>query len=150
MVRKAVLEDVAAIHAIIESFARKGVMLPRSTEDITKALRSFFVYEVDGLIAGIAALNLGWKDLGEIRSLAVMDEYLMRGIGSRLVAACLEEAKELGIKKVFALTYKGAFFKKMNFRVVDKEVLPQKIWGDCVKCSKFPSCDETAVLIELD
>lgn len=149
MVRKAVLDDVLAIHGIIDIFARKGTMLPRTTDDITKNLREFFVYEEDGTIAGVSALSLCWKDIGEVRSLAVKEGFTLKGIGSSLVASCIDEAKELGLGKVFALTYQAGFFEKLGFHVIDKTELPQKIWGDCVRCCKFPSCDETAVIIDL-
>lgn len=149
MVRKATINDVQGIYGIIEQFSKRGVMLHRPASEITESLRDFFVFEEDGCIRGVSALYIWAADLGEIRSLAVKDEHARRGIGSRLVEACLNEARALGIKKVFALTYKTAFFDKLGFRAVEKALLPQKIWGDCIKCAKFPSCDETAVIIEL-
>lgn len=149
MVRKAVLSDVEDIHKIIEAFSKKGVMLNRPVSEILDKIRAFFVYEHNGAIVGICALHICSDDMGEIRSLAVREKYTKRGIGRQLVEACLEEAKELGLKRVFALTYKKEFFKKLNFRVINKEVLPHKIWGDCIRCIKFPSCDESAVIKEI-
>ena len=149
MVRKARPSDAEKIFEIVETFSKKGVMLYRPLPDIYDNLRDFFVYEENGAIAGISALHISGPDLGEIRTLAVRDEFTGRGIGRTLAAACIEEARSYGLKRVFALTYKVEFFERMSFRVVDKMVLPQKIWGDCIKCSKFPSCDETAVMIEL-
>lgn len=150
MLRKAVVDDIQAIHHLVEVFASRGEMLPRSTDEITKNLREFFVWEKDGEIVGVAALSLGWKDMGEVRTLAVSEGHTLQGIGRALVTACLDEARELGLGKVFALTYKRGFFEKLGFHVIDKADLPHKIWGDCVKCHKFPDCDETAVLIEID
>lgn len=149
MVRKARLDDVQPIFDLVEYFAKKGVMLYRPASEICESLRDFFVYEESGMVVGIAALHICGTDLGEIRSLAVREDRTRRGIGSRLVKACIDEAKTLGIKRVFALTYKTKFFERSNFRVVEKIVLPQKIWGDCFKCVKFPSCDETAVMMEI-
>ncbi|MBI5344648.1 MAG: N-acetyltransferase [Deltaproteobacteria bacterium] len=149
MIRKAKLNDVGAIYDIIESFARKGDMLMRPLAEIYDNVRDFLVYETDGRIAGAGSLHVWGADIGEIRSLAVSADFTGRGIGKSLVDACIEEARSLGIKRVFALTYKTAFFEKLGFSVVDKLILPQKIWGDCVRCSKFPSCDETAVMIEV-
>ncbi len=149
MVRKATLNDVKQIFEIIDVFAKKGTMLARPVTEIESNLRDFFVLEEGGFICGTSALHICGQDLGEIRSLAVRGEFTKRGVGKRLVEACLAEAKALGIKRVFALTYKTVFFAKQNFHVVDKITLQQKIWGDCIKCDRFPSCDETAVMIEV-
>ncbi|TAN59755.1 N-acetyltransferase [bacterium] len=149
MVRKAVASDVSGIYGLLEQFSRRGVMLPRTVSEITSSLGEFFVFEEDGFIIGAGALFVWGAELGEIRSLAVKSEYARRGIGTSLVQACLDEARSLGIKKVFALTYQTAFFNRLGFRAVDKTELPQKIWGDCIKCAKYASCDETAVIIEM-
>ncbi len=150
MVRKAFVRDVDAIYGIIDSFARAGVMLYRSNAEIYAAIRDFFVYEEGGAVAGVCSLHVWGPDIAEIRSLAVGSASSGRGIGRALVQACLDEARGLGVKKVFALTYKTGFFERLGFSPADKVKLPQKIWGDCVKCSKFPSCDESAVIIEIE
>jgi amino-acid N-acetyltransferase len=90
-----------------------------------------------------------WEDLAEVRSLAVRDDRMGQGVGTELVEACLSEAIVLGITRVFALTYKPGFFEKMGFKRVDKSELPHKIWSDCLKCSKFPDCDEVALVTDL-
>ncbi len=149
MVRKAVLDDVPEIYGLIESFARKGIMLHRPINEIYDKLRDFFVYEEGGNVAGTCALHICSEDMGEIRSLTVKDDHARKGIGRSLVNACIDEARSLGLKKVFALTYKTGFFQRLNFRVINKEVLPHKIWSDCIKCVKFPNCDENAVIMEL-
>lgn len=149
MVRKALLGDVQAIYDIIEPLAKKGVMLHRPAADICDSLRDFFVYEEGGKILGSCALHICSPEMGEIRSLAVRQEHTRKGIGRLLVTACLDEARGLGLRKVFALTYKTAFFQRLEFSVISKEVLPHKIWGDCIKCVKFPNCDENAVIIDV-
>ncbi|MEE9615357.1 MAG: N-acetyltransferase [Thermodesulfobacteriota bacterium] len=149
MVRKAKLEDVKAVYELVEAFARKGEMLHRSIVEVYENIRDFFVYEEDGSVVGACALHICWEEMGEVRSLVVGKEAGGKGIGRALVTACLDEARTLGLKKIFALTYAPAFFEKLKFRSIDKDVLPQKIWGDCVKCVKFPNCDENAVIIEL-
>lgn len=149
MVRKAVLDDVKKIHSIIELFAEKEAMLHRSEADIYDNIRDFFVYEKDGHIVGVCALHISCEGMGEIRSLAVRSKHVRKGIGRALVEACLEEARVLGLNKVFALTYKAPFFHKLKFRTISKDSFPQKVWSDCVRCVKFPHCDENAVIIEL-
>jgi len=134
VIRKARLSDVKEIQHLINFYADRGEMLPCSLSELYERVRDFFIYE----------------DLGEIRSLAVKEPHIRRGIGTELAKACLEEASSLGIKKIFALTYKPDFFRRLGFEVVDKSKLPQKIWTDCIKCVKFPECDEMAVILERD
>ncbi len=145
VVRKARVGDVRAIFALVQEFAAKDEMLARPVEEIYARLRDFFVAESDGAIVGIASLHIWGEDLAEVRSLAVAEPFRCLGAGSALVEATLGEALSLGLKRVFALTYAVDFFVKRGFSVVDKSLLPQKIWGDCKLCRKFPGCDETAV-----
>jgi len=149
LVRKAVLNDVQDIFNIVEASASKGLMLHRALADICDSLRDFFVYEESGAVLGACAMHISSEDMGEIRSLAVREGSTGRGIGRQLVEACLDEARSIGLKKVFALTYKTGFFSRLGFKPISKEVLPHKIWGDCIKCVKFPNCDENAVIIDL-
>lgn len=149
MIRKAKITDVRHIQKLVEVFANKGEMLPRSLSDLYENLRDFYVYEAEGKVIGVCALHICWEDLAEIRSLAVVEEHGRRGVGTRLAKSCIEEARELGLKKVFALTYKPKFFEKLGFHEIDKMGLPHKIWGDCLKCAKFPECDEIAEVLEL-
>lgn len=145
-VRKARTSDLKYIHKLINDFAKREEMLPRSLSELYESIRDFFVCEDDGKIVGVCALHIIWEDLAEIRSLAVDRGYQKIGIGKTLVRRCLKEAKELGLKKVFALTYIPEFFRKMGFIDIEKSSLPQKIWGDCLRCHKFPECDEHAVI----
>ncbi|HDM76942.1 MAG TPA: N-acetyltransferase [Deltaproteobacteria bacterium] len=151
MLRKAKISDVKHIHSLLNMFAREGLLLPRSLSELYDSLRDFFVYcDEDKRILGCSALHICWEDLAEVRSLAVHPEYHQRGIGNRLVQACLEEARELEISRVFVLTYQEKFFSDIGFKKVDKSVLPHKVWGDCLKCPKFPNCDEIAMIINVD
>lgn len=150
MIRKAKLKDVKEIQKLIKLYSSRGDILPRSLSELYDQLRDFFVYLQNRKVVGICALHICWENLGEIRSLAVSEEVRNRGIGAKLVDACLEEAKELGVKKVFALTYQPKFFSRLGFKEVDKTVLPHKIWADCLKCVKFPDCDEIAMVREID
>jgi amino-acid N-acetyltransferase len=149
MIRKARMSDVKGIHELIAEYARKGDMLPRPLADIYENLRDYFVFlGDDGELVGSAAIHIMWEDLAEVRSLAVREGQMRRGVGTQLVESCISEAIVLGIARVFALTYKPGFFEKLGFHVVDKSELPQKIWSDCLKCSKFPDCDEVALVAD--
>ena len=149
MIRKATVDDIPSIQKTIKPYADRGDMLTRTLNDLYEHIRDFSVYEKDNRILGVTALAVSWENIAEIRSLAVREENLSLGIGSALVEYCLKEAGSLQIKKVFVLTYISEFFVKLGFHPIDKEDLPQKIWKDCINCSKFPACDEQAVMIEL-
>ena len=149
MIRKARMSDVKGIQQLIAEYARKGDMLPRSLADIYENLRDYFIFEEDdGELVGSAAIHIMWEDLAEVRSLAVREGRMRRGVGTQLVESCISEAIVLGIGRVFALTYKPEFFEKLGFHIVDKSELPQKIWTDCLKCAKFPDCDEVALVAD--
>jgi amino-acid N-acetyltransferase len=148
-IRKTKISDLKYIHKLINDFARREAMLPRPLSELYEGMRDFIVCEDNGKILGACALHIVWEDLAEVRSLAVDKGYQKLGIGKTLVRRCLKEAKELGLKRVFALTYNPEFFKKMGFADINKSSLPQKIWGDCLRCHKFPECDENAVIINL-
>jgi amino-acid N-acetyltransferase len=148
MIRKAKLSDIKEIQRLIKLYAPRGGILLRSLSELYDQLRDFSVFVRDRKVVGICALHVCWDDLAEIRSLAVEEKDQNKGIGARLVKACLKEAAALGVKRVFALTYEPEFFGKLGFERVDKSALPHKIWADCLKCAKFPDCDEVAVVKE--
>jgi len=145
-IRKATLKDAKSIQIIIDKFAKKDKMLPRSLSEIYENVRDFLICQDKGKIVGISAIHILWENLAEIRSVAVLQEYQNKGIGKKLVAQCMKEVKALGVKKIFALTYNPEFFRKIGFNDIDKNALPQKIWGDCLRCPKFPECEEVAVI----
>jgi amino-acid N-acetyltransferase len=147
MIRKAKLTDVKEIQSLVNQYADSGQMLPRTLNELYEHLRDFHVYEENGALLGVIALHISWEGLAEIRSLAVRNDSVRKGIGSQLVRRCLEEAVQLEVARIFVLTYKDEFFKKLGFAVVDKKELPHKIWTDCLNCVKFPNCDEIALAI---
>lgn len=149
MIRKATIPDVRAIHKLLLTYASSGMMLSRSLSELYEMIRDFYVWEENGVVVGTVCLHICWEDLAEVRSLAVEENFEGRGIGRQLVETCLREARQIGLKKVFALTYKDQFFAKLGFHLIEKSELPHKIWGDCIKCPKFPECDEIAMSIEL-
>lgn len=149
-IRKAKLSDVKYIYKLILHFSKRGDVIPRPLAELYEKVREFFVCEDRDLIVGACALHILWEDLAEIRSLVVSEEYQRRGLGAKLVKACLNEAKELGIPKVFVLTTSPEFFKKMGFKEINRQELPQKVWADCIRCSKFPECDEIPLMVEVN
>ncbi len=148
MTRKAKIEDVKKLQGVINYFASKDLMMPRSLNEIYENIRDFWVYEdKQRRILGCAALHVvGWENLAEIKSLAVLAKYHRQGIGSALIQSCLEEAKDLEVQRVFALSYKPKFFKKFGFKEINKSKLPHKVWVECCNCPKFPDCGEIALI----
>jgi len=145
-VRIAKISDVKAVCSLINSYAERDRMLFRSTADIYKNLQAFTIAEVDGNVVGCCALEVIWSDLAEIKSLAVDETNTDKGIGKMLVAATVEQAHQLGIAKVFALTLTPDFFEKLGFKIIEKDTLPMKVWSDCARCPKQQNCDEIAVI----
>ena len=156
IVRRATLADVEAMHALINDFAGRGLMLAKSRSNLYQNIRDFFVAEEiredgpcltkRGVVVGCGALHVLWVDLGEIRSLAVAERFQKNGVGRRIAEALLREAGLLRLPRVFALTYIKTFFERLGFVEVDKAEMPQKVWGECYDCPKFPYCDEVAVV----
>jgi amino-acid N-acetyltransferase len=139
------IADAEGVKNLLDRYAADGLTIPRAYSDIYDNIRDFYVAKVDGRVVGCCSLHITWKDLAEIRSLAVNANYRGRGVGSRLIKACLKEAKELGIKRVFALTAVPKFFEKTGFHSVRKSSLPRKVWGECIKCTRYPKCQEKPV-----
>lgn len=148
-IRKATIKDTAEIQALINYYADKDMMLPRSLNEIYENIRDFWVKEENGAIIGCAALHIAWENLAEVKSLAVKEEFIKKGIGESLLNKCIDDAKVLWVKRVFALTYVPDYFKKFGFKEIPKEELPHKIWSECIKCPKFPDCGEVALLYEV-
>lgn len=146
LIRKARLHDVKAIHQILMGCAAEGLLLPRSFTQLYSHLRDFFVLDEGGEVVGCSALSIIWEELAEVRSLAIRPEWRGKGLGRDLVEACTAEARDLGVARLFALTYQVPFFERLGFEQVSKDILPQKVWTDCVHCPNYPDCNEVAVL----
>lgn len=139
--------DIKEVHKLINRFAEQGEMLSRSLRQLYEGMRDYFVAVKDGQIVGCSSLHLTWANLGEIRSIAVKKEYQNQNIGGALVRACLKEAKNLELKKIFLLTNKPDYFKRFDFKIISKVNLPKRIWSECMNCPRFPDyCDEVAMI----
>ena len=147
---KAEIPDAQAIHDLINLYAQRGDMLPRTMGEVYENLRDFYVVRGDdGMFMGCVALHIVWSDLAEIKSLAVPESAQTRGLGSLLVEAAVEEARNIGLSRCFALTYRPAFFERLGFVQADVMTLPRKVWNECYRCPKFPSCNEIALVRDL-
>ena len=144
--RNATNEDVESLYTLITGYAEKGIMLPRSREALLRSIDTFVVAEIDGQFVGCGALSKLGEDLVEIRSLGMSEGYKGYGIGGLIVDQLIDNAKNLKISKIMALTYAVSFFVRNGFEVVDKEIFPEKVWTDCMNCPKRNACDEIAVM----
>jgi amino-acid N-acetyltransferase len=145
-IRKATIHDVDEMQPLIQQYADQGLMLPRSAKSLYEHIQCFTVAVKDGKVVGTVGLHILWKDLAEVRSLAVDPGYQGQGIGRKLVERAIWEAEQLGVEQVLSLTYQTDFFRKLNFHIVDRDSLPHKVWKDCVYCKKFDRCDEIAMV----
>jgi amino-acid N-acetyltransferase len=145
-VERAKIPDVPQMHKLINYYADKGEMLARPLSELYEGIRDYLVVREGERVVACAALHVAWADLAEIRSVAVTEDRKKTGLGASLVQACLEEAGALGIETVFCFTYKPEFFKRQGFVDIDKMELPRKVWTDCLRCPKFPNCDEMALI----
>ncbi|MCC6363914.1 MAG: N-acetyltransferase [Bryobacterales bacterium] len=145
-VRKASMPDIPSLLRLINSFAVRGIMLPRTEFEMAENVRDFtVVVEGDRLIA-CGALHFYTASSAEIRSLAVDLEYQKHGIGALLMNSLEDEARQFGLYVLFAFTYVPGFFRKLGYREVERGELPLKAWKDCLRCPKFQACDEIAML----
>jgi amino-acid N-acetyltransferase len=148
-IRQARVSDVKIMHGLIAFYAERKEMLPRPINDLYENIQELVVAEDKGKVVGCCALHVSWEDLAEIKALAIAQGYQRKGIGSKLVACLEKKAKELGIAKTFALTFKPKFFEKMGYTRIRREKLPHKIWGECVRCPHFPDCGEIPFIKDL-
>lgn len=149
VIRYARLDDAAAIASMTGNYARDGIMLERSADNIVENIRNFFVAEYNNAVVGCCAIAFYTQKLAEIRSLAVQGALIQKGIGRSLVAKAETVLSEEGVREVFVLTLSPGFFARLGYREIRKEYFPQKIWKDCTRCPKLMACDEIAMVKNL-
>ncbi len=149
-IRAARVDDAEHICRLVNYYAERGRMLHRSLESVYDAIREFIVAELDGELVGCAAVDLFWADLAEIKSLAIAHDHCGCGVGTQLVRAGIEDARRLGVTRIFALTYEKEFFARLDFEMIDRDTLPEKVWRECLACAKADACDEIAMILRLD
>jgi amino-acid N-acetyltransferase len=145
-VRKASMQDIPALLELINGYAGKGVMLPRTEFEMSENMRDFMVAYAGNQLVGCGALHFYSPTMGEVRSLAVAESHKTHGIGRMIVDSLVYEAKLYGLDAVFAFTYVPGFFGRVGVHEVERGELPLKAWKDCLRCPKFQACDEIAVV----
>lgn len=148
---KAKLSDIPAMQALVVSEVKDGIILDRTEDEVATNIRSYVLAKDGDKLVGYTALHVHSRRLAEIRSLIVDEAYRGQKVGQRMVQFTLDEAKNIGVEEdVLVLTYLPQFFLKLNFKEINKEVIPEhKIWADCIKCIHFPICNEVALVYKL-
>jgi len=142
--------DAEAICSLINYYAERGQMLHRSMESAYNSLREFQVAtDDDERVVGCVAVDIFWADLAEVKSLAVAPDMVGQGIGGQLLAAAIEDARRIGVERLFTLTYEQGFFQRQGFAVIDRHDLPEKVWRECLACPKADACDEIAMMLTM-
>jgi len=163
VIQKARIGDVEEILELINAFAAMNLMLPRGPQYLYENIRDFVIAcdsnvsvysdketrEVLKLIVACGSLHVLWEDIAEIRALAIHPDYQHLGLGSKLVEYMKEEAKQLGIRRLYTFTLTEDFFKTVGFRPQDRSELPPKVWGECSRCPKYFNCDEVGMVLDL-
>lgn len=145
-VRPARIGDVPAMHALINQFAEEKLMLSRPLGELYENVRDFLIAEAEvGGLVGCAAVHIDTATIGELKALAVAKAAHGHGVGRMLVEGCCAAARDLGMERLFCLTYQSVFFAKLGFTKVDRSRLPTKVWSECVRCHRFLDCDEVAM-----
>jgi len=152
LVRKARLSDVNEMYRIINHYAERQLMLPKTQLQLYENLRDYSVAaegSAPNCVLGCGALHIYWENLAEIRALAVAPGMDRRGVGTALVDRLLTEARELEIEQVFLFTYEPRFFNRFGFIQVEHSAMPLKVYNECFHCPKFNKCDELAMVLHL-
>lgn len=150
-ISKAKLHDIPEMQRLVVDEVKKGVILPRSDDEVATNIRSYVLAKKEGRLIGYGALHIHSPSLAEIRSLIVDSRYRGEGTGVSIVNFCIEEAKDLGVESLLVLTYLPKFFEKLGFEEIEKTAIPEhKIWADCIKCIHFPRCDEVSLIHKIE
>ena len=145
-IRKAVMPDIHDLLDLINGYAGKGIMLPRTEFEMSENIRDFTVAFADSQLVGCGALHFYTPTSAEVRSLAVSEEHKQSGAERAIVKVLEQEALDAGLETIFAFTYVQQFFRKLGFVEGERGELPLKAWRDCLRCPKFQCCDEVAML----
>ena len=151
-VQKARLSDVNEMYRIVNYYAERQQMLPKTQLQLYENLRDYSIAvgpSASSQVLGCGALHIYWEDLAEIRALAVAPEMTHKGVGTALVEQLLDEARELEIEQVFLFTYEPRFFARFGFIQVEHRTMPLKVYNECFHCPKFNKCDELAMVLHL-
>jgi amino-acid N-acetyltransferase len=133
VVRPARAADVRAIREIVRPLAESRVLVSKDAVTYYESLQQFRVVELDGEVVGCGALHVMWEDLAEVRTLAVRPEALGRGVGSLLLEALVADARALGLRRLFCLTFEVDFFTRHGFTPIEGQAVDPEVYAELVR-----------------
>ena len=133
VVRSAKTSDVKKIRKIVDDYAEQKRLLSKETVTLFEAVQEFTVAEADGEVVGCGALHVLWEDLAEVRTVAVIESMHGKGIGHQLLESILEKAKEIGVKKVFCLTFETKFFGSHGFTEIEGTPVAPDVYEQMIR-----------------
>jgi amino-acid N-acetyltransferase len=133
VVRPAKTMDVKSIRALVDSYAAPGQMLAKETVTLYESVQEFVVAELDGVVVGCGALHILWEDLAEVRTVAVKKELNRQGIGHKILEAIIERAGEVGVEKIFCLTFQTEFFGSHGFEVIEGTPVDPAVYSQLLR-----------------
>lgn len=148
-IRAAASSDVQGIADLLDPYIQRGELLPRDPAEISGSIDHWVVAADHGQVIGCGSLVAYSEELSEVRSLAVAPEHRGLGVGRALMQALVRAARELGIRRLFALTRAVPFFIQCGFAAIDMTEIPEKVWRDCAPCPLKDRCDEHPLMLIL-
>lgn len=132
-IRPALPADVRGIKRLVEPYAQRRILLGKDLVDYYESVQEFFVAESGTELVGCGALHVMWEDLGEVRTLAVSEDWLNTGVGHQLLERLLDRARELGLTRVFCLTFEVDFFGQHGFEPVPGPVVDPEVYAEILR-----------------
>lgn len=120
LIRAARTQDVRAIRDLVDTYSPDGRLLSKATVTLFEDIQEFLVAEKDGVVVGCGAVHVMWEDLAEVRTVAVAPDHAGQGIGSALLGRLMDRARDVGVSRVFCLTFAVTFFERHGFREIDE------------------------------
>lgn len=133
VIRPAQTKDVKSIRILVDSYAAPGQMLSKETVTLYESVQEFIVAEKDGIVVGCGALHILWEDLAEVRTVAVLEKLQRQGIGHQILEAIIERAREVGVEKIFCLTFQIDFFGHHGFEVIEGTPVDADVYAQLLR-----------------
>jgi amino-acid N-acetyltransferase len=133
MIRRARTSDVRAIADLVDKYATDRILLAKERVTLYEDVQEFRVAEAGGAVVGCGALHVMWEDLAEVRTLAVDPAWRSHGVGSALLEALVEQARRLGVRRLFCLTFEVAFFSRHSFHAIDGTPVAPEVYAQLLR-----------------
>ncbi|NHA67150.1 amino-acid N-acetyltransferase [Phycicoccus flavus] len=133
VIRPARPADVRTVRSLVAPLAESRVLLQKEAVSYYESVRDYVVAEQDGRLVGCGALHVMWQDLAEVRTLAVLPEVAGRGLGSAILERLVEQARELGLRRLFCLTFETDFFRRHGFTPIDGQAVSHEVYAELLR-----------------